>query len=322
MGVRRWVAKGLAGAVVLTTLAGGVRAQGNVTQPPAAPKLAAVVRGEPILLSDVDAVLKSHPLPTEPTALQRKQMQMETLGMMIDELLMRQFVRKNGPPIDPNQVNKHLADLTEELKKKGHTLQDFLRENNQTEAELRAEMQNMLQWAEYVKVNVHEPDVHRYYDENRDFFDKVTVRVSHIVIRVSPTAPVSERDTARAKLLALRQDIVASKIEFGEAAKKHSQCTSAPAGGDIGYIARRYMVEENLARTAFSLKVGEVSDVVQTDYGLHLVKVTDRKPGQPSEYAKIKDDVREIYIEELMHSIVAQERKRAETEGQIQINLQ
>jgi peptidyl-prolyl cis-trans isomerase C len=327
MTARRWIVRGLAGVVATATLAGLVRAQGSVTPPPpTAPKVAAFVRGEPISMADVDAILKRNPMPTEPTALQRKQMQLEAVGMLVDNLLMQQFLRKNAPPVDPNLVNKQLAELIEDLKKKSRTLADYLHDTGQTEAELRTNIQNILQWAEYVKAHTSEADLRRYYDENKDFFDKVTVRASHIVIRVPATAEAAklaaDREAARTKLLALRQEIVAGKLDFAEAAKKHSQCSSAPQGGDLGYFSRKWMLEEPLAKAAFVLKVGDVSDVIQTEYGMHLIKVTDRKPGQPSEYEKIKDDVREFYIKELELTVLTHERKEAEAKGQIQINVQ
>ena len=77
------------------------------------------------------------------------------------------------------------------------------------------------------------------------------------------------------------------------------------------------MLDENFARAAFALKVGEVSDVVQSEYGLHIIKVTDRKPGTPSDYEKMKDEVRDFCVEEMRQSLVAQERKTAK----IEVNL-
>jgi peptidyl-prolyl cis-trans isomerase C len=321
-----WMGQGLASAVAVAVLAGGVGAQAPqspaVANPP--PKVAAVVNGESITMADVETVLKrGDPTPTELTALQRRQRELEALQMLIDDQLMQQFLRKNVARVEPAEVDKQLAELLETLKKSGTTLADFLRERVMTEAQLRNDMANMLMWTHYVKAHVTDADVKRYYDENKDFFDQVTVRASHIVIRVpatgDPAKVAAEREAARAKLVALRQDIVAGKLDFAEAAKKHSQCSSAPSGGDLGYFRRKWMLEENLAKTAFALKVGDVSEVVQTDYGLHLIKVTDRKPGQPSTYEKIKDDVREFYIEEIRQNLLAQQRKQYE--AQIQINL-
>jgi peptidyl-prolyl cis-trans isomerase C len=163
-------------------------------------------------------------------------------------------------------------------------------------------------------MHVPEAELKRYYEDNRDYFDQVTVKVSHIVMRVPANGSPNERQTAQAKLGILRQQLVSGQLDFAEAAKKHSQCTSAPDGGALGFIGRKFMVEESFARAAFALKVGEISDVVETDYGLHLIKATERKPGQPSTFEAVKDAVRELYAEELRLQLLAQERQGARIE--------
>jgi peptidyl-prolyl cis-trans isomerase C len=284
----------------------------------AARKPAAVVDGTSISMAEVEAVLKQGgPTATALTDAQRKQLQMEAVGMLIDDLLMEHFLRRNGPRIEQAEVDKKLAELEASLKQQGKSLADFYKESGQTKEQLVSNLVNMLQWATYVKQHLTEADIKRYYEANRDFFDRVAVRASHIVLRVASNASPGEREQARSQLQALRQEILSNKIDFAQAAKKYSQCTSASSGGDIGYFPRKLAVEEAFAKAAFALKVGEVSDVVESDYGLHLIKVTDRKPGQPSDYNKIKDEVRELCAEEMRMAILAQQRKAAH----IEINL-
>jgi peptidyl-prolyl cis-trans isomerase C len=269
-------------------------------------------------MAEVESVLKqAGPTATPLTEVQRKQLQVEAVGMLIDDLLMEKFLKKNAPQVHVAEVDKKVAELTASLKQQGKSLADFCKESGQNEAQVRTNMLNMLRWAGYVKEHLSEADVQRYYGESRDFFDRVAVRASHIVLRVPSTASPGEREQIRARLQALRQELVTSKIEFAEAAKKYSQCTSAPNGGDIGYFPRKLAVEEGFAKAAFALKVGEVSDVVETEYGLHLIKVTDRKPGQATDYNKIKDEVRELCIEEMRLAKLAEQRKMAH----IEINL-
>jgi peptidyl-prolyl cis-trans isomerase C len=159
--------------------------------------------------------------------------------------------------------------------------------------------------------------VQRYFTENKDFFDGVAVRASHIVTRTPPGTSDGERQAARVRLLALRQEILAGTLDFAAAAAKHSQCTSAQQGGDVGFFPRKGVVDEPIARAAFALPVGHISDVVQTDYGMHLIKVTERKPGQPADFLKVKEDVRAMCAEELRQSLLAELRKSAK----VQINL-
>jgi parvulin-like peptidyl-prolyl isomerase len=315
MRARSWLVQSLASMAVLTVLVNGARTQ--LLRP--ATKPAAVVDGTQITMAEVENVLKqAGPTATPLTEMQRKQLQMEALGMLIDDLLMEQFLRKNAPQIIVAEVDKKVAELTASLKQQqGKSLADFCKESGQNEVQLRTNILNMLRWAAYVKEHLTEADVKRYYEESRDFFDRVAVRASHIVLRVSSSASPGEREQIRTRLQALRQEIASGKIDFAEAAKKYSQCTSAPNGGDIGYFPRKLAVEEAFAKAAFALKVGEVSDVVETDYGMHLIKVTDRKPGQPADFNKIKDEVRELCTEEMRLAVLAKQRKAA----QIEINL-
>jgi peptidyl-prolyl cis-trans isomerase C len=293
--------------------------------PPAAPasataaaKPVAVVNGEPIPMADLETVLKQAP----PMAVQlpedrKKQMQREALAMLIDEVLLAQFLKQNAPPVSPAEVDKKLADLVQEMKKQGKTLQDFCRDTNQTEAQVRTGLGKVMQWAAYARAHVSDADVEKYYRDCRDFFDGVTVKASHIVLRVPPTASDGEKAAARAKLTELRAQILANKIDFAEAAKQHSQCPSASGGGDVGYFPRKWVVEEAFAKAAFALPVGGISEIVETDYGLHLIKVTDRKAGQPADFAKIKEDVRDFCTEELRVQLLTQMRKAAK----IEVNL-
>jgi parvulin-like peptidyl-prolyl isomerase len=314
MRAQSWLVQSLASLAIVVVVVSGAHAQllRMGTKP------AAVVDGTAITLAEVEAVLKqAGPTATPLTEAQRKQMQVEAVGMLIDDLLMEKFLAKSALRIDPADINKKLAELENSLRQQGKTLADFYKESGQNEAQLRTNILNMLRWAAYVKEHLTEPDIKRYYDENRDFFDRVAIRASHIVLRVSASASEGERQQLRARLQALRQEIVSGKIDFAEAAKKYSQCTSAPGGGDVGYFPRKLAVEESFAKAAFGLKVDEVSDVVETDYGMHLIKVTDRKPGQPSDYNKIKDEVRELCVEEMRTAVLAQQRKAA----RIEINL-
>jgi peptidyl-prolyl cis-trans isomerase C len=172
----------------------------------------------------------------------------------------------------------------------------------------------MMQWNAYAAKKVTDADLKKYYAENKEFFDKVTVRASHIVLRVAADAPPAERQEAKQKLAALRQEIAAKKVTFADAAQKHSQCPSAPKGGDLGYFARKWMVEEPFAKATFALKVGDLSDVVATDYGFHLILVTDRKPGVASDFEQVKEDVRDCLLEEMRQDVLANLRRTAKVE--------
>src|SRR5262249_29300352 len=159
---------------------------------------------------------------------------------------------------------------------------------------------------------VSEADLDRYYQEYKDYFDGTRVRVSHIVLRMPAGATADVKAKIHAQLTALRAQLLEGKITFADAARMYSHCPSASKGGALDYSDRLGMVEESFAHVAFGLQVNQISDVVETEFGLHLIWVTDRKPGQqPADYTKIKEELRERCAQELWQKILAEQRKSA-----------
>jgi peptidyl-prolyl cis-trans isomerase C len=295
-------------------LAGQARAQ----TPAAAPKPAAVVNGTSISMAEVETILKAQgPPPAEMTDAKRRQALMFIVGNLIDDTLVQQFLTKSGYKVDTVDVNKQVADLEEGLKKQGKTLQEFCKDTGQSEARLKTNAATYLQWTAYLKKNLTDADVKKFYEETRDYFDGNQVRVSHIMIKIPSTATEAERKDLRDRLLGLRQQILAGKIEFADAAKKYSHSESAASGGDLGFFQRKGDVEEPFAKAAFKLDIGQISDVVQTELGIHLIKMTEKKPGKPTKFEEVKERVRDCCIYEAREAILAQERKAAK----IEINL-
>lgn len=274
------------------------------------------VNGEPITLGEVDAALKQRPAPLQaPTAAQTRQTRLEALTIMIDDLLLRQFLRDHGPKVDSTEINRQFAGLEAGLKAQNKTLADYLREMNMTEQQVRSNMLLLLQLDRYVRDHTTDADMKKYHEENRAYFDKATVRASHIVIRLAGDVSRAERDKVKQKLATIRHDIVTGKLDFAKAAQEHSQCPTAPKGGDIGTISRKFQnLDEAFAKAAFALKIGEISEVVETEFGMHLIKVTERNEGKPTKYEQVAEDVRDIYAEELRTALLNQLRKKAKVE--------
>ncbi|MFM8271234.1 MAG: peptidylprolyl isomerase [Gemmata sp.] len=280
--------------------------------------VAATVNGDTISLADVDTLLKAT-LPLTPlTAAQKRQMRIEVLSDMVDDLLLRQFLRKNGPKVDPAEIDAQLKAYGEKLRADGKSLADFYKETGQTEAQVKEAWTTALQLTGYVKLNAPEEQLKAYFTANKDHFDRVEVKVRHIVIRAGKNATPAERVAAREKLEALRAEIAAGKLEFAAAAEKYSHCPSATAGGNIGTIYRKGgIVEEPFAKAAFALKVNELSGVIETDFGFHILQVTDRKPGTPTSYDKAATEVLDTYTDDFRAELIAKLRKQ----GQVQVTV-
>jgi parvulin-like peptidyl-prolyl isomerase len=286
----------------------------------ASAKPAATVNGEPIDVAEVKRLLDARPYPNSLTEEQKKALRQAAIDMLVDDLLMRQYLRKVVPQVDPTAYAKEVTDLQEALKKQNKTVAQLVRESGQTEDQLRTDIISRLQWRALLQKQCPDDAAHKYYTDNKIFFDKVIVRASHILIKVSSNAKPGEREQAQQKLLTLRQEIMAGKLDFAAAAKQYSECPSRDKGGDIGPFPYKFVVVEPFARAAFALKPGEVSNVVNTEFGVHLIKVTERSAGEASSFETTREMIREIWAQEaeLYQRILAEQRKGSKIEVYLQ----
>lgn len=129
------------------------------------------------------------------------------------------------------------------------------------------------------KVQVSKEEVRKYYDEHQNEFSSPEERqAAHILITVNANAPQTEQDAAKSKAEQLLQQVRQDPAKFSELAKKNSQDPgSAPKGGDLGFFGRGMMVKP-FEEATFALKVGEISGLVKSDFGYHIIKLIAVKP--------------------------------------------
>jgi parvulin-like peptidyl-prolyl isomerase len=285
--------------------------------PAAADKPAALVNGEMISMAAVKAVLEVRPYPTTLKVEEIKAIRQETLDMLVQDVLVRQFLSKYAPPVAPADVTKEMQNLHEQLKKDAKTLTEFLGATGQTLDQLQKDLAARLQWRNYLQKRLPEEQAKKYYEENKPYFDNVRVRASHLLVRIPPGATAEQKKSLQNRAETLCQEIGSGKISFEAAVKQYSDCPSKDKGGDLGPFPYKFVVLEPIAKAAFSLKIGEMSGVVTTDLGYHILKVTDRtQPKEASSYEKVRDSVRDIWAQdvELMDQIISHQRKNSKIE--------
>jgi peptidyl-prolyl cis-trans isomerase C len=127
---------------------------------------------------------------------------------------------------------------------------------------------------------IDDDEVRKYYAENQELYSTTQIRASHIL--------VADEATARR----LRAELEEHPERFADLARDNStDSTSARRGGDLGTFAQGRMVAD-FERAAFRLKPGELSEPVKTQYGWHLIKVTERKDGEPKPFDQVKESIR------------------------------
>ena len=137
---------------------------------------------------------------------------------------------------------------------------------------------------------VSQADLEKYYRRNRGAFEVAEeVRAAHILIKLAQDADSEKRAAKRAEIDAILEKARAGE-DFAALAKRYSEDSSKSSGGDLGFFPRGRMVKP-FENAAFSLPVGEVSDVVTSQFGYHIIKVLDRKEPRVKSLEEVIDEV-------------------------------
>lgn len=138
------------------------------------------------------------------------------------------------------------------------------------------------------KVDVKNEDAKKYYDEHQSEFESTEQRqASHILLTVPAGAPQAEQDAVKAKAAQLLKQVKQNPEKFAEVAKQNSQDPgSAAKGGDLGQFSRGMMVKP-FDDAVFALKPGEISDLVKSDFGYHIIKLAAIKPAHVAPFADV-----------------------------------
>jgi len=232
----------------------------------------------------------------------RAEMMKKTLNKLIDDKLIEQEIKKLGIVASDKEINNAIQNI---LKKNSISKQDMI-ERLKSEGlrfdEYKKQMKREMEKARFIeyeireKITLNDDDIKKYYKENIDFFKVVReVKVQHILLSIpSNTSEVLMQEIYR-KAGELMERLQKGE-DFGELAKIYSQGASAKSGGDMGWFNKGELIPF-LERVVFKLKVGEVSHVIRSPLGLHLIKLVDKREGGVTPLEEVKDKIREIVME-------------------------
>lgn len=235
---------------------------------------------------------------------EKQAMQLATNQLVIEQLLDKE-ARQAGIQVTEEQL---LADMAKQLaaEQPPLTVEQYKKMIEEQGIDFEAWKEYYLRNMTYTKfleskvgdsVKVTEEDAQKYYDENPDDFKTPEqVHASHILIAPQATDPNTDPNQAKAQAreraaTLLKQ--VKEGADFATLAKENSADTqSAVRGGDIGLFTRGQMVPP-FEEAAFTLKVGEISELVETQFGYHIIKVAEHKDPNTVTFASAKDRIME-----------------------------
>jgi len=217
----------------------------------------------------------------------------EALDTLISMELLFQESQKRGYTVEEARVDEQLQTIKGRFPDAAR-FNSALEEMSYTEKELKEEIRRKLGIQELVSrdlspaIEVSDEEAKGYYEANAKLFTQPErVRASHILIAVSEGASEVEKAAAREKLQEIRRRVQGGE-DFAQLAREFSQDSTGVQGGDLGYFNRGETAPP-FGQAAFDLPVGEVSEIVASENGYHLIQVTDRKPQSLLAFGEVQE---------------------------------
>jgi peptidyl-prolyl cis-trans isomerase C len=229
---------------------------------------------------------------------QLPELKYQLLESLISNELLYQDSQKSGIKVEEKEINETYETQKQKAQfKTDAEFEEALKQSKQTLASYRAQIKQGLAIDRYVKTKftdktvISDAEAKKYYDDNPGYFQQpAQVKVSHIMIKVDSNADQAKKDEARKKIDDALTRLKAGG-EFAALAKEVSEDTgSKDNGGDLGYLSKG-QTPQSFEDAAFALKKGEISDIVKTDTGYHIIKLNDKKDAGTISYEEAKNDI-------------------------------
>ena len=269
--------------------------------PPELPAVVARVNGVDISKGELETALgelearAGQSVPAE----QRDRVVRGVLDQLVAYKLLLQESAARSMAVPDTDVDARVAQIRSQFPTE-QAFTETLEQRKMTPAGLRTDVRQGMQIDRMIDAEVSTrgavtaEQVNDFYTKNPTEFQRgERIRASHILIRVAESADAAAKDQARAKAADVLKEAKAGK-DFAALAKEHSQDPgSAPSGGDLGYFERGQMVGP-FEQVAFSLTPGQTSDLVETQFGYHVIQVVDKQVARTVPLAEVRTQIEEF----------------------------
>lgn len=238
---------------------------------------------------------------------------MEIKRVVLDNIIGRELLyqesRKQGVLVKTSDTEARWLSMKDSYPSEVE-FKNALTEMNLSEESLRTQLERSIALQQFIdgkiglSITVVEKETKEFYNKNPAYFKKPeTVHARHILIKVQPDGDASQKAAARKKIETIQRRLSAGE-DFSTLARTFSEGPTGVKGGDLGFFGRGQMVK-SFEDAAFALNPGEVSDLVRSSFGYHLINVIDKKPESIYPY----DDVKESIYQNLRRQRVDKEVK-------------
>ena len=268
------------------------------------------VNGEPVTKGEFEKFInqleKNAGGPAPPD--RRDEIFRNALDGLVNLKLLSQEVKARGVTGDEQVVAEEIKKIrsrfqTEDEFTKALAAQQMTADRLKTEMQTQLGINKLMESEASGASPVTDTDVKDFYDKNPERFKKPEqVRASHILFKTEGDEAAKKKARASAESV-LKQ--AKSGKDFAALAKEHSSDGSAQQGGDLGFFVKEQMVAE-FSNAAFAMQPGQISDIVESQFGYHIIKVTERKAPEPVALDQVSPQVKQFLTQQ-------RQKERADT---------
>jgi peptidyl-prolyl cis-trans isomerase C len=263
------------------------------------PDVLARVNGESVTKVDFDRLIKNmeasagRPIPAD----RRDELLRGALDQLVTLTVMAQETKALNVTVTDAEIDNSLSELRKDFQGNEQQFQAAIAARGMTTEQMRSDAATQLRISKMVQAEtfslpgLSEAEAREFYDKNPDKFKPEEVRASHILIRVP-----NNDQTIVAKAQAKAESVLKQTqggADFADLAKKYSDDESKKNGGDLGFFPRGKLPPP-FEQAAFSLKPGQLSEIVVTQFGFHIIKVIDRRVLPMTPFEQVSPQIREM----------------------------
>jgi peptidyl-prolyl cis-trans isomerase C len=268
------------------------------------PPVLARVNGEDVTKADFDRLIKnmelsaSGPVPAE----RRDEIFRKALDQLVTYTVLSQETRARKVPVTDAEVESNITQMRSQFPSE----QEFakaLEARGMSLEKLKADtridicINKMMESEASAQQTPADAQVREFYDKNPDKFKQdEAVRASHILFKIEESADAPAKKKVKDQAEAVLKQVRAGG-DFAALAKKHSADGSAEQGGDLNFFTKGQMVPA-FDQAAFSLAPGQISDLVTTQFGYHIIKVTERRAPSTVPFEQVSDRIKEFLTQQ------------------------
>ncbi len=291
-------------------------------------KIIARVNGQPIYSDSLNAVVKKELRKFKKYGMKNQDSDLMTriMSRALDKEIRNELIRQESQKLTIVDIDKKAEDKFLAIKKKypiDVIFNNYLKRRNLTVEEMKKNLRESVYVDAYLlKQKISDPEIPErvlrdFYEMGpSDYHIDESIKVSHILISVADNATKEETQQAYLKAKKIRKSILNGK-DFAEMAINNSDCNSASGGGRLKYIKRGYMPKE-FEDEAFTLEVDEISEVVKTKFGYHIIKVSEKIPEGQVPYEEARDFIKKFFqmdeTKKRLNDHIAELKEKAEIE--------